>query len=103
MASKYATPEEAHRARSEAGRRGAERCKALGHCNGGRPKGSKNKIQNPNGKNVTMKVREGSLQIFTILARAAGVSTPTFMAQLAQAMKAKNAHLFDTPKDEVIL
>lgn len=104
MARKCATPEELHEARREAGRRGAAACIASGHkYSGGRPKGVKNKVQNPGGPIHTIQVREDAWKIFTILARASDTSLTKFMGTLAQAMKAKNAHLFNTSPNEVII
>lgn len=103
MASKYATPEEAHEARREAGRKGAAACIASGHkYSGGRPKGAKNKKQNPGGPIHTIQVREDAWKIFTTLARASNTSMTKFMGTLAQAMKAKNAHIFNSPNEVII-
>ena len=104
MARKCLTPEELHEARREAGRKGAAACIARGHkYNGGRPKGVKNKVQNPGGPIKTIQIREDAWKIFTTLAQASGTSLAKFMGTLAQAMKAKNAHLFNTPLNEVII
>ena len=102
MARKCLTPEELHEARREAGRRGAAACIALGYKRG-RPKGAKNKVQNPGGPIKTIQIREDAWKIFTTLAQASGTSLAKFMGTLAQAMKAKNAHLFNTPPNEVII
>ena len=96
---KYATEEERRRAKSEAGKRGAEALKQSGNWRGGRKKGVPNKNTTASAEPVhSVQVRESAYKIFVRLAHVANQTLTGFMSKVAESLKLKNAkHFTDEP------
>jgi len=84
---KYATDAERSLAFSRA-------AKSRKHNNGGRPKGSPSKNPSSAVPVYTMKVREPDYKVLAKLASVQGSHLVDFMHTVAEALKARNAHIF---------
>lgn len=91
---KYQTDEERRRAKSEAGRRGAEALKRSGNFRGGRPKGSRNKNAPFRFPTRTLTVRQPDYEVIVKMAHAMAVPIVEFLHAAAESWRERNPSLF---------
>lgn len=98
---KKKSPEELSRIRSLAGKKGADSLKKSGNYRGGRKKGW---TKDPSLKAIPMRsvgLREPDYKVFVRLAGFKGCPLVELMHIVAEALRAKNPKIFDTPDPKI--